>query len=192
MDFFSDISLVVSCLSNDSIKFYGVAMLLIMVLCVFTSYAGFSRKKEKKWYEIVSLLFNMWPIAEGLILWLGRKKVGHEDRIKAYQQNVSSINNIVEGVPQCFITMRVLSFKHFSEEKRSVYLLSLKAGMTIISAVVGIFSFVTEGPVQIVLQTRYFSYFPSLWDLALSFPMSSSPSTIWTRTTALATETRLS
>ena len=155
VDFFSDISLVVSCLSNDSIKFYGVAMLLVMVLCVFTSYAGFSRKKEKKWYEIVSLLFNMWPIAEGLILWLGRKKVGHEDRIKEYQQNVSSINNIVEGVPQCFITMRVLSFKHFSEEKRSVYLLSLKAGMTIISAVVGIFSFVTEGPVQIVLQMRY-------------------------------------
>ena len=36
----------------------------------------------------------MWPIAEGLILWLGRKKVGHDDRIKEYQQNVSSINNI--------------------------------------------------------------------------------------------------
>ena len=89
MDFFSDISLVVSCLSNDSIKFYGVAMLLVMVLCIFTSYAGFSRKKEKKWYKIISLLFNMWPIAEGLILWLGRKKVGHEDRTKEYQQNVS-------------------------------------------------------------------------------------------------------
>ena len=57
-----------------------VAMVLIMILCIFTSYVGFSRKKEKKWYKILSLLFNMWPIAEGLTLWLllGRKKVGHD------------------------------------------------------------------------------------------------------------------
>ena len=155
VDFASDIGLVVSCLSNDSIKYFGVAMLLIMLLCIFTSYVGFSRKKEKKRYEIISLLFNMWPVAEGLTLWLGRKKLGHLDRIKKYQQNVASINSILEGVPQCFITMRVLSFEHFNEESGSVYLLSAKAGMTIISAVVGIFSFVTEGPLQIVLQMRY-------------------------------------
>ena len=82
VDFVSDIGLIVSCLSNDSIKYFGVGMLLIMLLCIFTSYVGFLRKKEKKWYEIISLLFNMWPVAEGLTLWLGRKKLGHEDRIK--------------------------------------------------------------------------------------------------------------
>ena len=110
----------------------------------------------------------------GFIVWLQRNEVGHKERVAEYKHSVSYINSILEGVPQCFINMRILSFKFKSNKDAesgkivemaqtifgkdcdmSVQLLGLKAIMTGITAVIGLFSFLTKGPVAIILSKKY-------------------------------------
>ena len=109
----------------------------------------------------------------GFIVWLKRKEVGHKERVAEYHHSVSYINSILEGVPQCFINMRILSFKFksnkdaesgkiveiaqtiFGKHIGTVQLLGLKAIMTGITAVIGLFSFLTKGPVAIILSKKY-------------------------------------
>ena len=111
---------------------------------------------------------------QGFIVWLKRNELGHKERVAEYKHSVSYINSILEGVPQCFINMRILSFKFKSNKDAesgkivemaqtifgkdcdmSVQLLGLKAIMTGITAVIGLFSFLTKGPVAIILSKKY-------------------------------------
>ena len=110
----------------------------------------------------------------GFIVWLKRNEEAHKERVAEYKHSVSYINSILEGVPQCFINMRILSFKFKSNKEAesgkivemaqtifgkdcdmSVQLLGLKAIMTGITAVIGLFSFLTKGPVAIILSKKY-------------------------------------
>ena len=101
-------------------------------------------------------MYATYPLqVRGFIVWLKRKEVGHKERVAEYKHSVSYINSILEGVPQCFINMRILSFKFKSNKDAesgkivemaqtifgkdcdmSVQLLGLKAIMTGITAVI--------------------------------------------------------